>query len=81
MLRLVRTPDGAVRADPTGRSNGRGAYLCQRATCWEKGLIRRALERSLRGPVSNGDLDGLKQYFIETVASGGYVAGSKAVQG
>ncbi len=67
-----------MRADPTGRSNGRGAYLCYRAACWEKGLVRRALERSLRGPVSNDDLDGLKRYFIETIASSVYATGSGA---
>ena len=60
-----------MRPDPAGRSNGRGAYLCRKAGCWEKGLVRRALERSLRGPVTNDDLEGLKTYFIETAATGG----------
>lgn len=69
-MRVVRTPEGPVRPDPTGRSNGRGAYLCHKAGCWEKGLTRRALERSLRGAVTNDDLEGLKSYFIESVASG-----------
>ena len=78
MTRLVRAPDGSVRPDPTGRSNGRGAYLCYQASCWEKGLARRALERSLRGPVSNADLEALKLFFIETIASGGNVARSGA---
>ena len=78
MTRLARAPDGSVRPDPTGRSNGRGAYLCRQASCWEKGLVRRALERSLRGPVSSADLEALKLYFIETIASGGCAAGSGA---
>jgi len=54
-----------VRADPAGRSNGRGAYLCRQAICWEKGVARRALERSLRGPVSGGDLDALKTISLK----------------
>ena len=78
MTRLVRAPDGSVRPDPTGRSNGRGAYLCRQVPCWEKGLVRRALERGLRGPVASADLEALKMYFIETVASGGASAGSGA---
>ena len=69
-MRVVRTPEGSVQPDPAGRSNGRGAYLCLNARCWEKGLARRALERSLRGPVADNDLEGLKRYFIDTVASG-----------
>ena len=78
MTRLVRAPDGSVRPDPTGRSNGRGAYLCRQAPCWEKGLVRRALERSFRGPVASDDLEALKLYFIETIASGGASVGSGA---
>ena len=81
LIRLVRTPDGAVRADATGRANGRGVYLCRLARCWETGLARRPLERGLRGPVSNADLDGLKRYFIETVAPGVLSVGSGTASG
>ena len=28
LIRVVRTPEGEVLLDPTGRRNGRGAYLC-----------------------------------------------------
>jgi predicted RNA-binding protein YlxR (DUF448 family) len=81
LVRLVRTPEGEVRPDTTGRANGRGVYLCHQAMCWEKGLVRRSLERGLRNPVSNTDLDALKRYFIETVAPGVYHAGSETVSG
>ena len=60
-----------MRPDPTGRANGRGAYLCRQARCWEKGAARRALERSLRRPVADDDLEKLIQYFVTTIASGG----------
>jgi predicted RNA-binding protein YlxR (DUF448 family) len=30
LIRLVRTPEGTVEVDPTGKRNGRGAYLCAR---------------------------------------------------
>jgi hypothetical protein len=44
----VRTPDGRVVFDPTGKVAGRGAYLCADGTCWrgalEKGTLQRALE-------------------------------------
>ena len=33
LLRVIRTPEGEVRYDPTGRANGRGAYVCARASC------------------------------------------------
>ena len=47
LLRVVRTPGGAVVVDPTGRAPGRGAYVCADAACQaaalEKGALRRAL--------------------------------------
>ncbi len=35
LVRIVRTPDGAVRVDPTGKVAGRGAYLCKARPCWQ----------------------------------------------
>jgi uncharacterized protein len=37
LIRVVRTAEG-VRVDPTGKLAGRGAYLHDRYTCWERGL-------------------------------------------
>jgi len=37
LIRLVRSPQG-VLVDLTGKMNGRGAYLHDRSSCWEKGL-------------------------------------------
>ncbi len=48
LLRLVRTSDGRVAIDPTGKRNGRGAYLCFNRACWELALRRRSIERALR---------------------------------
>jgi predicted RNA-binding protein YlxR (DUF448 family) len=49
-VRVVRTPDGSVRVDPSGKLSGRGAYLCgDSAKCWQTALKRRgALERALK---------------------------------
>jgi predicted RNA-binding protein YlxR (DUF448 family) len=51
LLRIVRTPDGEVRYDATGRANGRGAYVCRDEACiagsTAKGALGRALESNL----------------------------------
>jgi predicted RNA-binding protein YlxR (DUF448 family) len=47
LIRIVRAPDGAVRRDPTGRANGRGAYLCHQPACWDKALKAGLLARAL----------------------------------
>jgi len=70
LLRIVRTPAGEVVYDPTGKANGRGAYVCSDEGCltgaFEKGGLRRALEvdvpitlaADLRRIVSRGTFDG-----------------------
>ncbi|MEW5720418.1 MAG: YlxR family protein [Chloroflexota bacterium] len=35
LLRVVRTAENHVQADPTGKQAGRGAYLCRARECWE----------------------------------------------
>jgi predicted RNA-binding protein YlxR (DUF448 family) len=50
-MRLVRTPDGMVTVDPTGRLAGRGAYVCRTAACLDKAIIKGALSRALRTPL------------------------------
>ena len=48
MVRIVRQPDGSVAVDPTGRASGRGAYLCENTGCWESGVSRNRLDRTLK---------------------------------
>lgn len=48
MIRIVRTPEGRVEIDPTGKKSGRGAYLHPRRACWERALKDGRLEHALR---------------------------------
>ncbi|HXF57889.1 MAG TPA: YlxR family protein [Actinomycetota bacterium] len=48
LLRVVRTPDGRVAVDPSGRLPGRGAYVHRREACVERAGRRGALARALR---------------------------------
>jgi uncharacterized protein len=59
MVRVVRTPEGAIELDPTGKQSGRGAYLCQRRTCWERALERRSLDHALKTKVDEATRAGL----------------------
>lgn len=52
LIRVVRTPEGEVTIDRTGRKNGRGAYLCMdNVACLEKAVKTKMLERSLETPI------------------------------
>ena len=46
-LRIVRAPDGTVSVDASGKSSGRGAYLCADGSCWAAALKKKSIERAL----------------------------------
>jgi predicted RNA-binding protein YlxR (DUF448 family) len=46
-LRIVRGPDGSVSIDASGKSAGRGAYLCADGSCWAAALKKKSIERAL----------------------------------
>ena len=52
MIRIVRTPEGNVEIDKTGKKSGRGVYICQNPDCLEKAYQEHRLERSLKTKVS-----------------------------
>ena len=51
LLRVVRSPEGAVSIDTTGRKPGRGAYLCKSPECMKTALKQRQLERAFECPL------------------------------
>lgn len=61
MLRIVRTADG-VRVDPTGKLAGRGAYLHDKRSCWERGL-KGALAHALKTELSSDDRVRLEEFM------------------
>ena len=61
-VRLVRTPEGRVEVDPTGKRNGRGAYLCRRRACWQRGLDSNALARALKVEIDDETRSALREY-------------------
>lgn len=61
MLRIVRSPAG-VRVDPTGKLAGRGAYLHDRRSCWERGL-KGALAHALKTELSHDDRARLEEFM------------------
>ena len=68
LTRIVRTPQGTVHADDSGKSSGRGAYLCNAVACWERGVQKGGLERNLRVNIDPQDRDSLLSYYTDRVA-------------
>ena len=52
LLRAVRSPDGQVSLDTTGKKPGRGAYCCYNAECLRKALKQGQLDRQLEVKLS-----------------------------
>lgn len=54
LIRVVRTPEGSIMIDRTGKINGRGAYLCDDLSCLRKAQKKRSLQRSLSTDIPDG---------------------------
>ena len=46
LMRVVKSPEGEISLDFTGKKNGRGAYICRSAECFEKARKMRRFEKS-----------------------------------
>jgi uncharacterized protein len=53
LVRIVRTPNGEVMLDSTGKKAGRGAYICPQEVCLNKAIKARRLERNLQTKISD----------------------------
>lgn len=61
LVRIVRRPEG-VQVDQTGKLAGRGAYLHNQRSCWERGL-KGALAHALKTTLTIDDLERLQAYL------------------
>jgi len=62
LTRIVRTPEGDVRIDPTGKLNGRGAYVCEKASCWDRVIATPLLWRALNVQMTPETLEIVKEH-------------------
>lgn len=62
LVRIVRTPQGSVEVDPTGKKNGRGAYLHADQACWDTALKRKALQHALKAELTEADRAALQGF-------------------
>ena len=61
LIRIVRQPEG-VQIDLSGKIPGRGAYLHDRRSCWERGL-KGALAQALKTELTSRDREDLKAFI------------------
>lgn len=68
MIRIVRNKEGEVFIDPTGKQNGRGAYLTIDLSVFEQAREKKILEKVFQVSIDStlyDDLDELARKFNE----------------
>ncbi|WP_100373167.1 RNase P modulator RnpM [Bacillus sp. FJAT-45037] len=61
LVRIVRTPEGEVVLDHTGKKNGRGAYLSNTEDCFKQAKKKDSLSRHLQVKLTEEQYDQLDQ--------------------
>ena len=67
LIRVVRTPEGAIVLDSTGKKSGRGAYVCPDPACLKKARKSRALERAFSLEIPEEVYDALETQMEQEV--------------
>ncbi len=68
MMRVLKSAEGLIVLDMTGKKNGRGAYLCMNKECLVKARKNRGLERSFKMSIPDEIYENLEKEFED----GGY---------
>ncbi len=67
LIRIVSSPEGEIRPDPSGKANGRGAYLCPDPECVAKARKKNAFARNLHINIKEEDLKLIEETVSEIV--------------
>ena len=67
LLRIVSDKSGEIFFDPTGKANGRGAYVCKSEACLEQFLTKNYLERAFKRKVDKEVVEAVRQELSERV--------------
>ena len=68
MIRIVRDPQGVIRADESGRANGRGAYICLNEECLDKAVKKQGFNRAFKMQVSKDTVSEVSEYIRNRLA-------------
>jgi hypothetical protein len=67
MMRVIRTPEGDIVLDTTGKKNGRGAYLCREASCLQMAVKNKGLERSFKMSIDRSVYECLQKEYENSI--------------
>ena len=61
LVRIVRSPEGAISVDLTGKMSGRGAYVCRRLACLQTARKAKRLERAFACAIPDDVYDAMEK--------------------
>ena len=67
MIRIIKTPDGKIEIDRTGKKSGRGAYICGNDKCLDTAFRENSLKKSLKQDIPLKTLDELRKAFLKNI--------------
>lgn len=65
LIRIVKSKDGDIQIDTTGKKNGRGAYICDNIECLEKLIKTKRLEKIFEMNISDEVYNNLRGVIID----------------
>lgn len=68
LIRIVRNTDMEVKIDPTGKMNGRGAYICPNISCLEKAQKSKRLSNALEIEIPSSIYEELRKHLESDIS-------------
>ena len=65
LLRIVKSQEGKIEIDLTGKKNGRGAYICKSEDCLNKVIKSKRLEKIFESPITQEVYEGLRGVIVD----------------
>ncbi len=65
LVRIVRSKDGIIEVDLSGKKSGRGAYICKKEECLEKIMKSKRLERIFEQEISSKIYESLRGVIVD----------------
>ena len=67
LIRIVKSPEGTISLDITGKKNGRGAYICKNEKCLENAFKKKQLDYAFKDKVEAETYEILREEFVKNV--------------
>lgn len=67
LIRIVKSPEGTISIDITGKKNGRGAYICKNEECLTGAFKKKQLDYAFKDKVSLSTYEILREEFLKNV--------------